>query len=74
MSIVVYHSCVNDKARQLTWACSSGKGKGKEGKGSVAWAHERNRWHRKAIKINNFQYFALMEKQRKTRAPRVFLK
>lgn len=26
----------------------------------------------KAIKINNFQYFALMEKQRKTRASRVF--
>lgn len=32
----------------------------------------RGRGASKAIKINNFQYFALMEKQRKTRASRVF--
>lgn len=33
---------------------------------------EGGRQASKAIKINNFQYFALMEKQRKTRASRVF--
>lgn len=33
---------------------------------------EAGRQASKAIKINNFQYFALMEKQRKTRASRVF--
>lgn len=39
---------------------------------ALKWGEVEGGLASKAIKINNFQYFALMEKQRKTRASRVF--
>lgn len=66
---VSYHSCVNDNARQLTRTHEH------EQHVLKLWEERRRGGGQasKAIKINNFQYFALMEKQRKiTRASRVF--